>query len=303
MEPMKFRPIVVDDSGQELTQHGTEEFPMSMDKQLVSHKNCQRIPHWHYEVQIGLVIQGSVWFNTSAGNFLVQKGEGIFINSGVTHEVEPTEAKDSIYICVNFHPNLIYGQSNNMIRRDYVDPLLFNADLQAFALKDTPWHQEICNLLQELGRINNAQEYGYEIMMKVILCRIWNLILVNNREKIEQKASISFSDKQRMKLLQNFIHQHYSDRLTLADIAAAGHISRGECCRIFHRVLKMSPMSYLMKHRIAQSIKLLTCTEMNITEISRQTGFSSSSYYTECFKAEMGMTPLKYRKQKAAPPM
>ena len=53
---MKFRPIVVDDSQQELTQHGTDEFPMSMDKQLVSHEGCSLIPHWHYEVQIVLVI-------------------------------------------------------------------------------------------------------------------------------------------------------------------------------------------------------------------------------------------------------
>lgn len=59
----------------------------------------------------------------------------------------------------------------------------------------------------------------------------------------------------------------------------------------------MSPITYLTKYRIAQSIKLLTCTELTITQIAQQTGFNTSSYYTECFKKEMGITPLKYRKQ------
>ena len=299
---MKFRPIVVDDSQQELTQHGTDEFPMSMDKQLVSHEGCGLIPHWHYEVQIVLVIQGSVRFRTAAGEFLIATREGLFINSGVLHEAVPTDQADSVYICVNFHPNLIYGQSNSMIRRDYVDPILFSPELQAFPLAGEPWHREICNLMWELAQVNEAQAYGYELEMKILLCRIWFMILRNNRSQAERKAAITFTDRQRMKTLQAFIHKNYMDRITLADIASAGHISRGECCRVFQRVQKTSPMAYLTHYRIAQSIKLLTCTELNISQIAQQTGFNSSSYYTECFKEEMGLTPLRYRKQFLQPP-
>ena len=42
---------------------------------------------------------------------------------------------------------------------------------------------------------------------------------------------------------------------------------------------------------------MLTCTELNISEIAQQAGFSSSSYYTECFKSKMHCTPMEYRKQ------
>lgn len=297
MATMKFRPIVVDSTQQELTEHGTEEFPVSMDEQQAQNTDCALIPHWHYELQISVVTKGSVLFRTPVGEYLLSKGEGIFINRGILHEIVPTEDRDSVYICVNFKPEIIYGQSNSMIRRDYVDPLIFNFNLQAIPLQTEAWQQQICQIVAELGRINNAQEYGYELEIKILLCKIWHLLLLNNREELEKSTVITFSDKQRMKALQTFIHKNYMEKLTLANIAKAARISRSECCRVFKRVLHVTPMLYLMRYRIAQSIKLLTCTELNISEIAQQVGFSSSSYYTECFKEEMHCTPMEYRKQ------
>lgn len=294
---MIFRPIIVDDHQQELTQHGTADFPLSMDRQLVAHDGCKLIPHWHYEIQISLVTYGAVCFRTPAGDAVLHENEGIFINSAVLHEVLPTDDKESVYECVNFHPNLIYGAPDNMIRRDYVEPVLFSSDIPAIILRDEPWHREICKLLCELSAIDEAKEYGYELIMKSLLCRIWFLLISHHRADIEKQSAVTFSDRQRMKLLQTFIYKNYMERITLADIAEAGHISRGECCRFFQRILKMSPMTYLTDYRLSQSVKLLTCTNLSVAQIALQTGFSTSSYYTECFRKAMGVTPLKYRKQ------
>lgn len=297
MAAMKFRPIVVDQTQQELTEHGTNEFPVSMDEQLVGNEYCAMIPHWHYEIQISLVTSGSVRFRTPAGEFLLRSGEGIFINRGILHEIIETEDKGSTYICVNFRPEIIYGHSNSIIRRDYVDPVIFNYELQAIPLRDEDWHREICRTVAELGRVNDAAEYGYELEMKILLCGIWRLLLAHNREVLEKATAITFSDKQRLKAFQTYIQKNYMEKQSLADIARAGCVSRSECCRVFKRVLHITPMLYLTHYRVAQSITLLTCTELSISEIAQRVGFSSSSYYTECFKAEMKCTPMEYRKQ------
>jgi AraC-like DNA-binding protein/mannose-6-phosphate isomerase-like protein (cupin superfamily) len=294
MATMKFRPIIVDNNQQELTQHGMDEFPMSMDEQQVN--GCALIPHWHYEVQISVVTKGSVKFQTQTGEYLLHEGEGFFTNSGVLHETIQTKDKDSVYVCVNFKPNLIYGQADSAIRKDYVDPVLFSTEMQSFPLQSAPWHQEICNLVLELGRVNNEQEYGYELEMKILLSKIWHTLIINNRDIIEKATPISFSDKQRMKAMQDFIRKNYSEKISLEDIAKAAHISRGECCRVFKRIQRISPMLYLMHYRVAQGVKLLTCMDLNVSEIAFQTGFSSSSYFTECFREEMKCTPLEYRK-------
>ena len=292
---MKHRPIQVDSTLQELTAHGTDGFPMSMDEQQVSGAGCSQIRHWHYEVQIALMTKGSAIFETPAGRYLLHTGEGIFLNSGVLHQVLPTAEPDSVYICANFRPELIYGQTDSVIRRDYVEPLLSSADLQSFALRDEPWHQEVLQTLRELAAVHDAQEYGYELVLKMLLCRIWHLILVHNRIHTEKVAAVSFADKQRVKLLKNYIHQNYMDHICLADISNAGHISRSECCRVFRRTGEPTPILYLKQYRISQSVKLLAFTDLSIAEVAWQTGFESSSYYAECFKKEMGCTPNEYR--------
>ena len=238
---MKFRPIFVDSNLQELTQHGTADFPMSMDEQQVSLENCGQVLHWHYEIQIAVVTKGSVLFKTSNSEFLIKSGQGIFLNSGCLHEAVPTEDENSVYVCVNFDPKLISGHSNSAIQRDYVDPLIFSAKMQVIPLYSADWHKEICQLVLDMARVNDTQLYGYEIELKVLLCRIWINLLKNNRQLIEIKAAVTFSEKQRLKTLQNFIHKNYMDRISLRDIADTVHISRGECCRILHAYCTQHP--------------------------------------------------------------
>lgn len=57
---MKFRPILTDSTLQELTEHGSEDFPMSMDEQLVSAKAAPIAFHWHYEIQVVLATKGTI---------------------------------------------------------------------------------------------------------------------------------------------------------------------------------------------------------------------------------------------------
>ena len=295
---MKSRPIYVDNTLQELTNHGTPDFPVSMDNQKLSEPGCSGVRHWHSEIQINLITSGTVIFETPADRYTLKTGEGLFINSGVLHEAMPEQEKDAdktSYICVNFLPTLISGETDHLIFRDYFKPVQDNPAMQSFALRDEPWHIQVLELLRELADINDRQEYGYEMEMVIKLLEIWHQILINNRTETEKITSVSFADKRRLRVLLDYIHKNYMNHITLNDIAAAGSISRGECCRIFRRTGNPSPITYLKHYRIRQSTKLLACTNLSITEIAYQVGFEGGSYYTECFRKEMNCTPLEYR--------
>ena len=291
---MKCRPILVDGSLRELTRHGTPDFPLSMDRQVVADLSRGGVRHWHPEVQIALVTAGEVLFRTEDGAFRLGAGEGFFVSGGVLHEAALTETEDGVYICVNFLPDLLCGPGS-ALRRDYVDPMLRCAS--SFPLRDAPWHREVCVLLRQMGEAEEERAYGYEMELLSALWRIWRLVAVHHREEMERQSAVSFGDRQRIRSLQTFIHRHYRERVTLADIAAAGHVSRGECCRVFRRVRGETPMQYLTRFRLEQSVKLITCTEIGMAEIAGQVGFGTASYFTELFHREMGLTPLQYRKR------
>ena len=294
---MNYRPIVVDDSLQELTMHGNDSFLMSMDEQHVAVKQHGNVMHWHYELQIALVTQGSVIFKTQDSEYIVRENEGIFFNSGCLHEAVSPNDEDNIYVCVNFHPKLIYGYPDSKVRYAHVDPLLFSKNLQAIYFSSEAWHKEICGDMKTLIDIDKVSVFGYELHIYSIIMHMCYLIVANNEKLLNSSNTLTYTDKQRIKTITTFIHQNYMDDISLSDIAKSDNISKGECCRIFKRVLNTTPFSYLVNIRLRRSVKLLTTTDKTIAEIAHTVGFGSGSYYTACFKKTMHCPPIVYRKQ------
>jgi len=52
-----------------------------------------------------------------------------------------------------------------------------------------------------------------------------------------------------------------------------------------------------LERRILHSKNLLRNSNFSITEVARMTGFSSSNYFTQYFKNNTGLSPLKYRQK------
>ena len=108
-------------------------------------------------------------------------------------------------------------------------------------------------------------------------------------KKLQESSFIKNKD------VLSFIHQNYSNKITLQDIADAVFVSKGECCRFFKKSLKMSPYDYLINYRINESMKLLKNSSLSILDISENVGFNNVSHYIQIFKKKTGQTPLEYR--------
>ena len=67
-----------------------------------------------------------------------------------------------------------------------------------------------------------------------------------------------------------------------------------------HKVFKASTgktlHEYIEDRRIKKSINLLISTDMTLTEIAYECGFSSQSYFSYAFKRHTGLTPRDYAK-------
>ncbi len=100
---MKCRPILVDDTLRELTQHGTPDFPLSMDRQVVADPYHGGVRHWHPEVQIALVTEGEVLFRAARRRSPACR-TGLFVNGGVLHEAAPQAVRRQSTSALTFFP-------------------------------------------------------------------------------------------------------------------------------------------------------------------------------------------------------
>ena len=91
------------------------------------------------------------------------------------------------------------------------------------------------------------------------------------------------------------------ERLLLADIARAAHLSRSHFARSFRITTGLSVMMYLRQLRIEKAKCLLIERDASIAELSAHLGFCHHSHFTRLFRREVGMAPRTYARLFGAP--
>ncbi len=114
---------------------------------------------------------------------------------------------------------------------------------------------------------------------------------------IESNDLLFFPKKTLGQLTKDYIRQNYTSKITLADLSMHLHCSTVTLTEHFRREFGMTIFTYLNNKRLGQAERLLTETEMSISEVAEESGFADANYFFRQFKAHRGMSPSAYRKQ------
>ncbi len=117
-----------------------------------------------------------------------------------------------------------------------------------------------------------------------------NMLDLSYNPEINETSDITKEVKQ-------YIEQHRSQNITSEDICKNLSCSRSHISHQFKTQTGMSIREYLTKLRLNDAKQLLKYSDLTVTEIAFTTGFSSSNYFTNVFKKELGISPGTYRKQ------
>ncbi|KXZ62720.1 helix-turn-helix domain-containing protein [Acinetobacter venetianus] len=100
-----------------------------------------------------------------------------------------------------------------------------------------------------------------------------------------------------LKQLLEWVDQHLHLSLTLSDLAQQTALSEYHFAHMFKQSMKMPPHQYVMQRRLELAHRALELTHENLTNISTQYGFSSSSHFSHRFKKHFGYSPSQMRKK------
>ncbi|SHO44049.1 AraC-type DNA-binding protein [Anaerocolumna xylanovorans DSM 12503] len=251
--------------------------------------------HWHKEVELFYIKQGVLEYYTPKGKMIFPAGSGGLVNSNVLHMTKLQDgAEDTTQILHIFDTAFISGQQGSLIERKYVLPLVTAGQVEMIGLyPENPEQAQLLRLLYQSFQYSKM-DCAYEIKLRAALSEIWCGILNISEPLWSVKGSYNkTSDK--IKLMLIYIHEHYADKITIAEIAAAAYISERECFRVFHDSLRMTPVEYLKSYRIQKACHLLAESNESLTYICNACGLGSSSYFGKTFRDCMGCTPMEYR--------
>ena len=139
-------------------------------------------------------------------------------------------------------------------------------------------------------------KFGYEIKLREALTEIWLMLFELSRPMREKKGEHNKSND-KIKLMMIYIHEHYREKISIPELAAAAYLSERECYRVFHDCLHMTPVEYIKAYRLQAACQMLAKGQEAVTVISHECGLGSSSYFGKVFREYAYCSPTEYRKK------
>ncbi len=94
------------------------------------------------------------------------------------------------------------------------------------------------------------------------------------------------------------IRQKFRKDLAISDLVNESGLNHRKLHRGFIELFGIAPMQFITRTRIEAACDDLLTTSKKLAVIAKENGFYDQSSFTQHFRRQMKVTPLKYRKQK-----
>ena len=149
---------------------------------------------------------------------------------------------------------------------------------------------------QMLYEIRTAQ-YGSQTICQHLL-EILILKIIRSQQLIPVSIN-SIRMTKECAQIKEYLDSNYAEHITLDTLTGLTHMNKYYMVHSFTKYAGLSPIQYLNQTRLKRAQHLLKNTNYSISDIASSTGFSSQSYFTQIFRKNFNMTPVKYRQEHA----
>jgi signal transduction histidine kinase/DNA-binding response OmpR family regulator len=112
-------------------------------------------------------------------------------------------------------------------------------------------------------------------------------------DKLDEQVTLL--DKKFVRKVNDIIDQHLADNnFRVEELSEEIGMSRVHFYRKIKSLTDMTATEYLRNYKLKKAAILLRNHEFTISEIAYRTGFSSTSYFSKCFKELYNLTPQQY---------
>lgn len=261
------------------------------------------VMHSHDFIEIACVVSGSGIHKMGSMEYEITKGDLFVINSDVLHGFFNTgEYKEQliVYNCIFMPQYLDISLFSASHFEDISSSFLFKSlmpdsftpkpDLK---LSGTRFF-EISELFKKMHIEYSQRDKGYIDIIRAYLIEIIVKIF-----RYTSQSPKKDTNSRNLELIQKAIEHmklNYCSDISLSDLALHSLISKNYFSKLFKEVTGTNVSDYIQYLRIEQACKLLRSTNMKVTDIAEQAGFSDMKFFYEVFRRITGKTPGEYRK-------
>lgn len=245
--------------------------------------------HWHKEIEIIYVLQGSVTMHMDQRSFTLSQDDVIVVNKMSVHQIERTN-QDNVLLTLQFSPDLLEGHSAIACNSAHQTP------------ENREPYDRIRRYLAQMAweaskktQGNRHYSIGLLYMLAGHLVRYFPARLTE-----ESPREVKDYDYQRLNRVLQYIDRHYSQRITLQSIADQEHLSLHYFSHFFSDKIGIPFQKYLTSVRLEKAADALMNTSHSVTRIALECGFANIKLFNKYFKEKYDVTPGAFREAATA---
>ena len=96
----------------------------------------------------------------------------------------------------------------------------------------------------------------------------------------------------------SYIRKNFRNNLEISHLVEVSGLNHRKLHRGFVELFGVAPMQFITRTRIEAACDDLLTSKKKLSQIAKENGFYDQSSFTQHFRRQMKITPLKYRKQK-----
>jgi len=257
---------------------------------LFLHSTNEYMMHIHKELEIILVVEGSINIRVVDKEYLLKENDLILINPGEVHTTSRTD-EDNICLVFQLDPKSI----------DYIFPLFSKVKIDCKSFNYEKEEQKRFDIIRKrlasMLKEQTKKASGYQLKIGSETFLLVRDLLHNFEatEINETNLEESTDNIIRMNRIIIYVDENLNDSVTLEDIANVEGMSVPYLSRLFKNSIGMTFQEYKNKKRVDMAERLLTNTDESITDIAFQSGFPSIKSLNSIFKRKYGCTPSQFR--------
>lgn len=275
--------------------HGKLTFPYMVYRgQLPEY--IQSFPvHWHKEMEIIYVVEGQGTVTVQTTRYNLCEGDIVLIQPETLHSIEQLDNKHMEYFNIIFDFNLLESDTSHCYLNFFKAIYEHAKTVPVYIKPNEPLSTLLTPHIKYLIDNRKQKFSGDELMVKSNLYAIIHHINKFCTETSDMSLKLE-SNYNKIKEVLMYVSEHYSEKLTVENAATLINYSPNYFSKLFHELTGTSFIQYVINYRLDVAHEKLENTNLTITEIAEETGFSNLPYFTRTFSAKYGTTPKAYRK-------
>ena len=250
----------------------------------VRHKSMNYL-HMHNYYEVYYLVEGKRNYFIDSNLYTLEEGDLVVVPPNVLHR--------SVGDGAGFYSRVLLSIPKSMIEGVFLSEFYKDNEEYVFKIpaKRRRYLEAMLEKMEyEVGRNDEHSDY----LLKSYANELFIFLI-----RIKKRTDFSRADKEADRVIceaASFIRNNYDKPITLEVAAKRVKMSKTYFCKMFREKTGFGFFDYLAGVRITEAAKMLTDTDMDITEIALKCGYNDSSYFATVFKRIKGVTPVKYRK-------